>query len=247
MDIAVTKALALLETLASNPKPVRLTHLAVSLGLSKSGTHRLLQTLQQAGYVHQPKGDTRYAATLRLWQIGVRVFHRLDVVAAAQPAMRRLANHTGATIYLSQLDEKEITYLDRLVGSHLVAQTEVGNRAPVHCTATGKALLAWQDSAVIEHVVGHALHAFTRQTITNAVELRSNLARVRADGFAVQCAEWHPREYAIAAPVFDRGGNIVAAIGLSETCVPNLHAAICAVAPAVMEAGRAVSHVLAAP
>lgn len=246
MDIAVHKALALLEALALHPQPMRLTHLAAELGMSKSGTHRLLRSLQQAGYVHQPAGGARYTATLRLWRVGVQVFNRLDVVAAAQPAMRRLASFSGATVYLARLDDREITYLDRLVGSHFAAQTAVGDRAPAHCTATGKALLAWQASAVIDGFVGETLHAFTRQTITSSADLRANLARIRADGFAVQCAEWHPCEYAVAAPIFDRHGAIVAAIGLSDASVPNLHTAVRAIAPAVIEAGRSVSHDLAA-
>lgn len=91
MDNTVKKALTLLETLSLAPQPPRVTHLAEALGLSKSSVHRLLQILQEAGYVHQPNGGTRYAATLRSWKFGVRVVNRLEVVAAAQPAMRCLA------------------------------------------------------------------------------------------------------------------------------------------------------------
>lgn len=128
-----------------------------------------------------------------------------------------------------------------MTGSYLSAHTEIGDRAPVHCTATGKALLAWQTSSLINGIIGGPLHAFTRKTITNAVDLRAHLARVRAEGFAVQLAEWHLSEYAVAAPIFDREGDIVAAIGLSEASVPDAQAAVDKVAPAVVAAARAVS------
>lgn len=215
MNTTFVNGLALLEALARAGEPCGVSDLARQLQLTKSNVHRLLQTLNDRGYVQNLGASGRYEVTLKLWELGVEVLDKLDVKRVAFEPMERLVALTGETVHLSILDHGEVVYIDKVDSPQPVrAYSKVGGRAPCYCVATGKAMLAHASEATIEEVA-RRLHAHTPSTITDAQELRADLRRVRDCGYAINRGEWREGVCGVAAPIRDSRGAVIAAIGIS--------------------------------
>jgi DNA-binding IclR family transcriptional regulator len=129
--------------------------------------------------------------------------------------LQELAARTHETVHLSIFDGADAVYIDKIDGVHPVrAYSRVGGRAPAHCVATGKALLAHQPSEVIANVAAH-LERFTPHTITKPEVLYEELKRIRRDGYAINRGQWREGVGGAAAPIRDGSGAVVAAVGIS--------------------------------
>jgi DNA-binding IclR family transcriptional regulator len=129
--------------------------------------------------------------------------------------MQQLARLTKETIHLSILDGMDVIYLNKIESPHPVrAYSTIGGRAPAHCVASGKALLAWQGNAFLQGLEPR-LATPTSRSIANRDALFDELAKIRRQGFAVNRGEWRDGVGGIAAIVFDMAGAPVAAIGIS--------------------------------
>lgn len=239
VDKTLAKGMSILEVLVAAEGPQGVSQLARTLGLSKSNTHRLLQTLSALGYVTSSEG--RYALTPKLWVLGADLMSRLDVRRIAMPELERLAEETRETVHLSVLDRDEVIYVEKIDSPQPVrAYTKIGGRAPAYCVATGKALLACAPPESVERVA-HGLRLFTPLTIADAAALRRELADVRAIGYAVNRGEWREEIGGIGAPIFDSRGEAIAALGISGPTGRINAGTIARFAPMVREAALAVS------
>jgi DNA-binding IclR family transcriptional regulator len=215
METTVVKGLKMLEALAANDGPCALTDMAKLCGVTKSNAHRLLKTLEECQYVRQDPKTRAYEPTLRLWELGTRVFNRLDLRVVAAPYLRSLAQATKESVHLSMFEHDEVVYLDRVDSVHAVrAYIGVGDRAPVYCTATGKAILAFQPKEVIDRICRN-LKRYTANTTIDARKLNAELARIRERGYAVTLGEWRSGVLGVAAPVKSASGVVVAGIGIA--------------------------------
>jgi DNA-binding IclR family transcriptional regulator len=215
MDATFAKGLQALEALAMNPNLSGVTDLARHLGLTKSNAHRLLQTLVGCGYVRNLDQSGKYELTLKLWELGAAVVGRLDLKTVATQYMEHLCQLSGETVHLSVLDGMEVIYLDKVDSPHPVrSYSRVGGRAPAYCVATGKALLAHAPPALID-AIALDLKPFTPYTITTPSELKAELEKLRQAGYGVNRGEWRDGVCGIAAPIWNAGGHVCAAIGLS--------------------------------
>ncbi len=215
MDATLLKGLRALETIAQAPGPVGATELAKSLNMTKSNAHRVLKTLEAAGYLRRIDSSGRYGLSFRLWELGQRAIAGVSVKVEAQDSMAWLAAQTHETIHLSVLDGEDVIYLDKIESSEPVrAYTTVGGRAPAYAVATGKALLAWQGAKVIDAVAA-GLKRHTPTTLADPILLGLELARIREQGFAVNLGEWRESVGGIAAPIRSADGRVDAAIGIS--------------------------------
>lgn len=215
MDTTILKGLSLVEALAASGEPCGVTELSKQLDLTKSNVHRLLQTLAARGYVRNCAGSGRYELTPKIWELGVAVIGRLDVKQIAREYMEHLAKFSGETVHLSILDRDEVVYVDKVDSPQPVgAYSRVGGRAPAYCVATGKAMLAFAPSEVVD-AISLKLKAYTPQTLVSPTELKAELARVRDAGYAINKGEWREGVCGVAAPIRDARNNIIAAIGIS--------------------------------
>ncbi|WP_426700790.1 IclR family transcriptional regulator [Rhodanobacter sp. Col0626] len=215
MDTTLLKGLGVLEALAASRSARGVTELAQSLELTKSNVHRTLQTLTAAGYVRSGKVPGTYECTLKLFEIASGVVARIDVRQSADVFMQQLARLTKETIHLSVLDGMDVIYLNKIESPHPVrAYSTIGGRAPAHCVASGKALLAWQSDACLQQLASR-LAAPTNRSIASRDALFDELAKIRRQGFAVNRGEWRDGVGGIASIVFDLAGAPVAAIGIS--------------------------------
>lgn len=214
-NIAFVKGLNLLASLAESDEPRALTSLAEQLELTKSNTHRLLNTLVVEGFVTQNGEKGPYRPTLRLWELGAKIVSRLDVVSVARDEMSRLAEATNETVHLSMLEGDEVIYLDKIEGTQAVrSYTKVGARAPAWCVATGKIMLAYKPVEEISRIVPK-FSAYTPKTLVSLDGLIHELDKAREEGIAFNLGEWRYDVVGAAAAIRDANGKIAAAIGIS--------------------------------
>lgn len=244
MDTTLLKGLRALEALAVSCKSRALSDLAAELGLPKSNMHRVLQTLTHAGYVQQDEETGRYECTLKIWSLGASVAERQDIRRLARRQMQRLAELTRETIHLAVLDGVAVLYIDKIDSTQAIRlHTGVGDRAPAYCVSTGKVLLAYAEEATVA-AVSRKLVAHTRRTITDPEALRRALQAVRAAGYVINRGEYRDNVAGLGAPVFDRRGHPVAAIGVSGPADRLSQARLRALVPEVVGAANAVSEIL---
>ena len=215
MDTTLLKGLNVLEALAQSNGPRGVSELARELDLTNSNVHRTLQTLTCAGYVRAGSLAGTYECTLKLFEMASGVVARIDVRQSADPFMQQLARLTKETIHLSILEGSDVIYLNKIESPHPVrAYSIIGGRAPAHCVASGKALLAWQ-SATFLGQLPERLPAPTSRSLATREALLEEIGRIRRQGFAVNNGEWREGVGGIAAIVFDVSGAPAAAIGIS--------------------------------
>jgi IclR family transcriptional regulator, KDG regulon repressor len=243
VDSTLLKGLRVLEHLAQSEAPQGVTKLARELDMTKSNVHRTLQTLVSAGYVRIGSGGT-YECTLKVFELASPILARIDVRQVAEPFMRSLAEQTQETIHLSLLDRTEVIYLHKIESPHPVrAYSSIGGRAPAHCVASGKALLAYQEDDALKHF-SDPLPSYTSRSITTLTQLRKELEQVRVRGFAINRGEWRDSVCGLAAIVRDAMGRPVASIGISGPAERLQPAALRQYSEVVVDAARALSKAL---
>lgn len=244
MDTTLLKGLDVLEALCKSRDPRGVSELARELGLTKSNVHRTLQTLVSAGYVRAAHVAGTYECTLKLFELASGVVARIDVRQSADAYMQQLARQTKETIHLSILDGLDVIYLNKIESPHPVrAYSSIGGRAPAHCVASGKALLAWQSEHFLQQLPAK-LVAPTPRSISTRDALFDELAKIRRHGFATNRGEWRDGVGGIAAIVFDVAGAPVASIGISGPLERMRPAAIRKYSQLVVEAGSSLSRSL---
>ena len=214
--MSVSRAFDLLDELANEAGSAGVTELARRTGLGKSTVHALLATLQERGAV-QPEGDRRrYRLGWRLFELGARVAEERSLPRIAPGFLRRLANETDETALLGVLHDNQVLYLDVAHGTRAIQfAARVGHRGPLYATGTGKVLLAFGGTALCDAVIERGLERFTPETICDPGALREEMAAIRARGYALVHEEREAGLCAVAVPVRDHTGGVVAAIGLA--------------------------------
>lgn len=219
MDSTLVKGVAVLEWLVKQQRSCRVSEVAQALGLARSNAHRTLQTWTHLGFVAQDAASGTYHCTLRLFEWGSRVADGFDVRRVARANLMELGRSTLETIHLSVLDGAEIVYLEKIDSPQPVrAYSEVGGRAPAHCVATGKALMAHAGAAALERLAV-PLPRPTPKTVADLDGLNAQFAQIRRLGYAVNREEWRLGVSGLGAPIFDQQGHAIAAIGLSAPSV----------------------------
>jgi DNA-binding IclR family transcriptional regulator len=213
---AVMKALDILEFLATQ-REASFTQIYSELGIPKTSAYHILSTLSHRGYVRFSGDSARYCLGLKLFELGTRSVSRIDLRAEALPLLRDLVTRTNETCNLGIQDGVEGVYLAKLEGTQPVRlYSWEGKRMPLHCTAIGKALLAWQGKEEREEILKEIeLIAYTKNTITEKKKLKKHLAMIRRRGWSIDDQENEPHVRCLGAPVLSVDGRILAAISVS--------------------------------
>ncbi|MEP1765280.1 MAG: IclR family transcriptional regulator [Sulfitobacter sp.] len=214
VDSTLSKGLSILENLAHAPKGKGVTELSIELGLTKSNTFRLLQSLTTLGYVKHLENKA-YAATLKTWQIGRAAVDNLNLRELAAPEMSFLSIETGETVYLAVPENLGIIYIDKIESQKPIRSwSPIGGGAPIHCVGTGKAILAANYAQMRERVKTQ-LTGHTDQTITTITALDDDIGATIARGYAVDRGEFRERIWSIGAAIALPRGDAIASLGIS--------------------------------
>jgi DNA-binding IclR family transcriptional regulator len=211
---SVDRALTILELLARRGE-AGVTELAGVLGVHKSTAFRLIATLEGHRLVEQTADRGSYRLGVGCLRLAGATAARLDVVQEARPVCRRLAAQTRETVNVAVLSENSALYLDQVAGSSgIQSHNWVGQHIPLHATSNGKVLLSELDQRRLDPII-ESLPAYTANTITVAQELRKELTRVRELGYAIAVDELEPGLTAVAAPIRNVYGDVVASMSVS--------------------------------
>jgi len=213
----VSRAVALLTAFDESHPRLTLTELARRADLALPTTHRLAGELTRLGMLTRtPSGE--YAVGPMLWHIGLLAPMQTGLREVASPFLQDLYAGTLATIHLAVRDGTRVLYLERLSGQRSVpVVSRTGSRLALHATGVGKVLLAYAPEGVRDNVLS-SLRRITPYTISQAGPLRTQLDRVRADGYATTAEEMTLGACSVAVPI-RRGDIVVAALGI---VVPSL-------------------------
>ncbi|MGH0256165.1 SMP-30/gluconolactonase/LRE family protein [Sinorhizobium meliloti] len=204
---ALAKGLALLDLIAEAPKPLRFADLQKMSGVPKPTLARMLKTLMVFRLIRQDETTGAYLLGHRFVELSHRVWDKFDLVSAAIPELDRLASELGETVALCRLDGQRVVYLEERSSGGLGVLIEVGRRVPIHCTAAGKVLLAFQEPSFARSLAGQITYdRFTPNTITDSQALEADLVLTRARGYAVSYEEHLAGVNSVAAPIAGRDG-----------------------------------------
>jgi len=212
---SVDRAVAILEILARDGE-AGVTEVARELDVHKSTASRLLAALDRRELVAQDTARGKFRLGVGLVRLAGAVSQKLDLVQESRPVCRALAQEVGETVNLAILSGRDALYLDQVAGpAALSPHNWAGQRIPLHATSDGKVLLAYLPEAELTACLAPPLARFTDRTITAVAELGDLLAEVRRRGFATAVEELEAGLTAIAAPVRNAEGNVIASISAS--------------------------------
>lgn len=214
---ALDRALDIIEKLVQAENGLGVTELSNSTGLHKSTVYRLLATLNYRGYVKKDSMTNRYKVGLKLFEIGSFVLNNLDLRKQVRPYLKKLRKETKETTHLGILDQNEVVYIDKEETSEAIRMySKIGRRVAAHCTSLGKILLAFSSAELVNRVIKEGgLSVYTENTITDPVEFKEHLNKVKKQGYAIDNEEQEEGIRCIGGPIFDYKGDIIAAFSIA--------------------------------
>ncbi|MEN3269851.1 MAG: hypothetical protein V7646_6745 [Pseudonocardia sp.] len=211
---SLARGLSLLELFSVEDSQLSVSEMARRSGIPKSTTHRLVADLLAWGALERTPGGVRLG--VRMFELGHLVPTQRSLRELAVPFAHNLNEVTGLTSNLAMRDGHDIVYVEKVSSRTLqVPHSRAGGRLPLHCTALGKAILAYSDPAFIESVLAGALRPRSPRSITDPQLLRRELAHVRETKVAYDVEESQLGLFCVAAPVFARRNTLVGAVSVT--------------------------------
>jgi len=242
----LSRGLQILELLAHERRALPLGAIAQRLGVSKSGAHSLLKTLVHRGFVARDEGGI-YRLGAKAWEIGSAA-QGATLVRVAAPIMEDLVARVNEGAILGVLAGFEGVYLHLVECAQAVrVHAQVEARIPAHCTSTGLALLAFQPEGYLDSVLPRSLPAVTPHTVTDPAELRRELKRVRARGYAINMGGWREDVGGIAVPLLGADGIAIAGLCVAAPRYRMNKEWFRRVVPATTRAARAIVAAMGSP
>lgn len=212
---SVDRALMVLEILGTLGT-AGVTEIAAELGVHKSTVSRLIAVLESRGFVEQLSDRGKYRLGFAVVRLAGSTSAQMDLAKESQVICDRLAAQSSETTNVAILDGVRIVNIVEAVGpSEIALRTWVGQNCPAHATSSGKVLLSGLTSEDVLALLGEKLPTYTPHTISDTRTLIAELDRARIDGWTHVCEELEIGLNAVAAPVRDNAGNIVAALSVS--------------------------------
>ena len=211
---SIERAAAILGLLADASRRLGVSEIADSLGLARGTVHGILRTLQGVGFVEQDAETGKYQLGARLLHLGTSYLDVNELRSRAINWADALAARSGEAVRLGTLLEGKVLIVHHVFRPDDTLQTlEVGALLPLHASALGKVLLAYDANAAA--LSQDPLEPYTRRTITSARALTRALAEVREAGWAAAVEEMTVGEASVALPIRGHGGLVVGAIGIA--------------------------------
>jgi DNA-binding IclR family transcriptional regulator len=212
----VLTALRILEEV-SRRQPIGVSELARTLELPKTSVHRSLRTLQLAGWVRALGSETtRWGLTTKALTVGLAGSRETSLRELAIAEMTELRDATGETVHLAVPEEHELVIIARLDGTHsLRTFLPLGARAPLHATASGRAMLAEMSDDDIDAVLDRGLRRYTKRTLVDRDRVWREVRLARRRGYGTNAGEWRTDIAAIGASIGSPAGKPLAAFSIS--------------------------------
>jgi IclR family transcriptional regulator, KDG regulon repressor len=218
-DGTVGKALDVLDMVAAAGHPVRFSELLTVSAYPKATLYRLIQTLTHQGMLAYDSDRQTYALGVRLVRLAHAAWATSSLAPIARPYLDELAEETGETIHLAQMDNGQVLYVDKRNAAKPVEMfAQAGKVGPAYCTGVGKAMLAFVSDEALERAIQRqSFHRFTPQTLDSETKLKAELEAIRIRGHAFDREEHEPGIICCAVPILTRTGRVIGALSVTST------------------------------
>ncbi len=217
MSTAAARVVRVLEVLMQAGRPLSVTEIGQLLGADKSAVSRLLRDLACHALLEREDGRGRFRLGVRLAQFARVALEGTDLRVISAPHLRDLCLQTRESVHLATFRGEQVIYIDKVEAPTFVrTSTDIGDVAPPHCTASGKAILAWlPEPELVRWLKGRRFLAYTERTMTTRTAIVGHLREVRDRGYAIDDEEYVPDVRCLAAPILNYKGEVVASVGIS--------------------------------
>jgi len=238
---SLARGLAVIRAFDAQHPELTLSDVARRAEMPRAAARRFLRTLETLGYV---RSDGRaFALTPRVLELGFSYLSSLSLPEIVQPHLEQLSRAVDESVSAAVLDGTDIVYIARVPTRRIMSvRITIGTRFPAYATSMGRMLLAAMPEAETDAVLAaSALSPLTERTLTDPRELRAELARVRAQGWALVDGELEPGLRSVAAPIHGRDGAVVAAVNVSTSATrDSVERVLDAYLPALLQAAEAI-------
>jgi DNA-binding IclR family transcriptional regulator len=216
---ALQRGLAILECLSHSHHGLTLSQITRNLELPKSTVHCLLLTLERLGYIARDEQSGRYRLGLRLFGLANTALAGMALREQAAPVLRSLMAQTKLTVHLAAMEQDQAVLIARIDPPGVPRPaTWVGKRMPLHCTALGKALLAYLPEGQVEQLIrNQGMLRYNENTISSLRRLKQELQTVRRNGYSIDDEEEEIGVRCVGAPVLDSQECARAAVSVTGT------------------------------
>jgi IclR family pca regulon transcriptional regulator len=256
---SLERGLTVIRAFIGGPPQLTLSQVSQATGLTRAAARRFLLTLRDLGYIQAEA--RQFELTARVLELGHAYLSGLSLTEVAEPRLEQFVADMGESSSVAILDGYAVVYLTRVAASRVGALSiSVGTRLPAWVTAMGRVLLAELPPAALDsHLAGLELRRMARRTLTDKAQLRQEIERARGQGWALVDGELEDGLLALAVPVRNRNGDVVAAVSVSAAAASDLAEAMrLRLLPPLLEtaslieadlrvAGSSSAHRLAAP
>lgn len=212
---SVDRALEILEILGSRGE-VGVTEIAAELGVHKSTAFRLVAVLESRGFVEQLVDRGKYRLGFGIVRLAGATAAQMDLTREGRRTCEELAIDLSETVNIAILDGDRVVNISQVRGAgSITSYNWVGQATPLHATSSGKVLVAFAPEPVRKELLGGELRRYTGSTITDPEALQRELGEIEARGWAATSEEYEVGLNAVAAPVRDAEGRVVAAVSVS--------------------------------
>jgi DNA-binding IclR family transcriptional regulator len=237
------RAAAILGAFDASHRELTLAALVARSGMPRSTTHRVADRMIKLGWLDKPKD--RYRVGNRLFEISSLAPIRHELREAALPFLQDLHAAAKTTVQLGVLEGSQVLVVERITGHRPMPMLEqAGGKIPAHCSALGRAILAYSDQETIEAILSAGLQPRTPRTLTSRVAVLRELTAIPPRGWAVDREEGNIGISCVAAPVFGPLGQVAAALSVTG---PTSLVRAERIGPAVRLAAAAASRAYASP
>ncbi len=213
---SVSRALGILKCF-ENFSELGLIEISDMMNLSKSTAYGLVNTLVSSGFLEQSYDSKKYKLGIKNFELGNYVKKRMDITKEARPYLEILLNQFHETIHIAKHYDGEVVYIDKVEGSDFsIVSSQVGRRAPMHCTGVGKAQLAYLPMHYLDkYIFSKPLKQYTSNTIITKEELLKELELIRERGYALDNEEIEIGLRCVAVPILGVDGKPLVGVSIS--------------------------------
>lgn len=240
---SIERAADVLELFLKSEQEFSVKEISDKLGLSKSTIHGIIKTLEYRGYLQQNPDDLKYLLGMKLFELGNKISNNLDLGKIARPIIKDLVEEFKETVHLVAFDRGEAIYIEKLDGPRaLRIYSQIGKRAPIHCTGVGKAILAYQEEKEIDRLLSNTkLESFTEYTMTDKNAIKKQLQIIRKQGYSIDDEEIELGLKCVAAPIFNHKGKVIGAISCASPKIRLTDERLTEVAEGIKQAAAKIS------
>lgn len=239
---ALQRGLRLLHLFSESPRGLTAKQVAALSRLPVSTVHRFLANLVTAGFLNRD-GEGTHHLGIACFSIGQAAVGQLDIRRLSLPYLRELNQQTRETIHLTVRHGLSAVYVEKLDSPEPVRiHSRIGAAVPLHCTAVGKVMLAYMPPEEQDRIISQIdLKRLTPNSVGNVQELRTELYRVRKNGYACDLEEHELHIRCVAAPIWDHTGSVQSSVSITAPTLRMPVTRLRQLAPLIQAAGLNIS------